>query len=104
MSLKEEALKFHKNSRGKIEVRSKVPLKDEKDLTLAYTPGVAEVSREISADVKSVDMVWSADATGCKIAEIPQRIDNNTAKTLIQYEKSKITVIKNVLSNFVECM
>ena len=36
-----EALALHKTHRGKLEVRSKVPLKTNKDLTLAYTPGVA---------------------------------------------------------------
>jgi malate dehydrogenase (oxaloacetate-decarboxylating) len=35
---------------GKIEVRSKVPLKTRDDLTMAYTPGVARVSRAIHED------------------------------------------------------
>jgi malate dehydrogenase (oxaloacetate-decarboxylating) len=47
---KEEALAYHANNfsgGGKIEVISKVPTQDVKDLTLAYSPGVAEVCREI---------------------------------------------------------
>ncbi len=47
MSLKEEALKLHRDCRGKIEIISRVPLVDQKDLSLAYTPGVAEPCREI---------------------------------------------------------
>lgn len=48
--IKKEALKLHKEKRGKIEVCSKVPLKTKEDLSLAYTPGVAEVCKEIHKD------------------------------------------------------
>lgn len=41
------ALKLHKKSGGKVEVRGKVPLLTRRDLALAYTPGVAAVSRAI---------------------------------------------------------
>jgi malate dehydrogenase (oxaloacetate-decarboxylating) len=47
---KEEALAYHANNfggGGKIEVISKVTTQNVKDLTLAYSPGVAEVCREI---------------------------------------------------------
>ncbi len=47
MSLREEALKLHKNNQGKIEVISKVKVENAKDLSLAYTPGVAEPCKEI---------------------------------------------------------
>ncbi|NLO89618.1 MAG: NADP-dependent malic enzyme [Clostridia bacterium] len=47
MSLKERALKLHRDNKGKIAVKSKVELKTMDDLTLAYTPGVAEPCREI---------------------------------------------------------
>ncbi len=49
-----EALALHKNNRGKIEVRSKVPLKTNKDLTLAYTPGVAAPCLEIKDDFNKI--------------------------------------------------
>ena len=49
MDLREEALKVNEN-RGKIEVRSKVRVDTKKDLGLIYTPGVAEVCREIAKD------------------------------------------------------
>ncbi|MGB2580510.1 MAG: NADP-dependent malic enzyme [Minisyncoccia bacterium] len=47
-----QSLRLHKEHRGKIEVISKVPLTNRAELSLAYTPGVAEVSREIGRDVE----------------------------------------------------
>ena len=41
-SVYELALKFHESHRGKIEIRSKVSVKTKEDMSLAYTPGVAE--------------------------------------------------------------
>lgn len=46
----QEALTLHARHKGKLEIRSKVPLKTKHDLSLAYTPGVAEVCREITRD------------------------------------------------------
>jgi len=51
---REEALDFHKQSRGKIEIFSRTPLDDTRDLSLAYTPGVAEPCKEIHKDVSKV--------------------------------------------------
>jgi malate dehydrogenase (oxaloacetate-decarboxylating) len=45
-----EALALHEKNKGKLGVRSKVPLKTKHDLSIAYTPGVAEVCREIAKD------------------------------------------------------
>ncbi|HCC33306.1 MAG TPA: NAD-dependent malic enzyme [Clostridiales bacterium] len=59
MSLKEEALKLHRDSRGKIEILSRVPLADQKDLSLAYTPGVAEPCREIHRERELVNTYTS---------------------------------------------
>lgn len=42
MGIKEDALELHRQSAGKIEICSKVPVRDGRDLSLAYTPGVAE--------------------------------------------------------------
>ena len=47
MNIDKEALEFHRKYRGKIEIKSKIPIKDEKNLSLAYTPGVAEPCRKI---------------------------------------------------------
>jgi len=54
VNIKEEALKLHEENRGKIEVTSKVPLRDFKDLSLAYTPGVAEPCLMIKQDPELV--------------------------------------------------
>jgi len=45
-----EALELHERKQGKLEIRSKVPLRTRKDLARAYTPGVAEVCRAIEKD------------------------------------------------------
>ena len=47
MTIYEKALKFHEEKRGKLEICSRTPIKDSQDLSLAYTPGVAEPCREI---------------------------------------------------------
>jgi len=54
MDYNKKSLEFHKKLKGKIEVKSKVSLKTKEDLSLAYTPGVAEVSRKIAEDIKKV--------------------------------------------------
>ena len=46
----QEALELHKKYHGKIETVSKVKLETREDLSRAYTPGVAEVCREIAKD------------------------------------------------------
>lgn len=45
-----EALQLHEEYHGKLEIRSKVPLESRRDLSRAYTPGVAEVCRAIHKD------------------------------------------------------
>lgn len=50
MSIYEESLEFHKKLKGKFEVISRAKVENEKDLSLAYTPGVAEPCREITKD------------------------------------------------------
>ena len=47
----EESLKMHYEKRGKIEVISTVPVRNKDDLSLAYTPGVAQPCLEIQKDV-----------------------------------------------------
>ncbi|NMB80113.1 MAG: NADP-dependent malic enzyme [Methanomicrobiales archaeon] len=45
-----ESVELHAKHHGKIEVYSKVPIRNRHDLSLAYTPGVAEVCRAIAKD------------------------------------------------------
>lgn len=50
MDLKTEALKLHSKFKGKIATLVTTPIKSTKDMTLAYTPGVAEASKAIAED------------------------------------------------------
>ncbi|NIQ06456.1 MAG: NADP-dependent malic enzyme [Candidatus Korarchaeota archaeon] len=52
--LYKEALKRHKKYRGKLEVISKVPFKEYRDLGIYYTPGVAKASEVVSKDKEKV--------------------------------------------------
>jgi malate dehydrogenase (oxaloacetate-decarboxylating)(NADP+) len=50
-SRRDEALRYHQNPRpGKLEINPTKPLSSQRDLSLAYTPGVAEPCREIADD------------------------------------------------------
>lgn len=49
----EKSLKLHRDNRGKMEIKSKVPVTDSDELSLAYTPGVAQPCREIAKDPAS---------------------------------------------------
>lgn len=55
MNLKQEALEMHKIYKGKLMVKTKVAVKDEHDLSLAYSPGVAEPCLEIE---KNPDKIY----------------------------------------------
>ena len=50
MNYAEESLRLHGEWNGKIEVVSRVPVKTKEDLSLAYTPGVAQPCLEIQKD------------------------------------------------------
>ena len=57
MDIRQESLKKHYEWNGKIEVISRVPIHSREDLSLAYTPGVAEPCLEINKDInKSYDL------------------------------------------------
>jgi malate dehydrogenase (oxaloacetate-decarboxylating) len=67
MSLREEALEFHRLAHGKIAIHSKVPCQTQHDLSLAYTPGVAEPCREIE---KNPDDVYQYTSKGNIVAVV----------------------------------
>lgn len=50
MTIGEKALELHKQWKGKLETVSKTPVKSREDLSLAYTPGVAEPCKVIAED------------------------------------------------------
>lgn len=54
MNVNEMALKLHQDNKGKISVESKVKINTKEDLSLAYTPGVAEPCRKIDANKEDV--------------------------------------------------
>ena len=57
MDYAKESLRLHEQVKGKIEVVSTVPVKSREDLSLAYTPGVAQPCLEIQKDVnRSYDL------------------------------------------------
>ena len=51
MDYAKESLRLHEQWQGKIEVVATVPVKDREDLSLAYTPGVAQPCQEIQKDI-----------------------------------------------------
>ena len=51
MNYAEESLRLHGEWKGKLEVVSRVPVKNKEDLSLAYTPGVAQPCLEIQKDL-----------------------------------------------------
>ncbi len=65
--LYEESLKMHKDQQGKIEVNSKVELNTAKDLSLAYSPGVAAPSLAIA---DNPDKIYDYTAKGNMVAVV----------------------------------
>ena len=62
MNVREESLKKHYKWKGKIEVVTRCPINTREDLSLAYTPGVAEPCLEINKDVnKSYELTRRAN-------------------------------------------
>ena len=65
MNYAEESLRLHGEWKGKIEVVSRVPVSTKEDLSLAYTPGVAQPCLEIQKDInKSYELTrrWNMAA------------------------------------------
>ena len=62
MNIREASLQKHYEWKGKIEVISRAPIRSREDLSLAYTPGVAEPCLEIQKDVdKSYELTRRAN-------------------------------------------
>ncbi len=67
MNYNKESIKLHKKTRGKIEIKSKVPLRTKDDLSLAYTPGVGGTCMEIKKNPK---MSWELTNRANQVAII----------------------------------
>ncbi|EGT3615280.1 NADP-dependent malic enzyme [Clostridium perfringens] len=65
MNIYEESLKIHEAKRGKIEVTSKVEVKNKHDLSVVYSPGVAEPCRKIE---ENKDDVYKYTSKGNMVA------------------------------------
>ena len=63
----DKSLKFHESHQGKIEIRSKVRIKTNEDMSLAYTPGVAEPCLRIQ---KNRDDVYRYTSKGNFVAVV----------------------------------
>ncbi len=50
MDIKQKSLELHRQLKGKLEIKSRVSVRTKEDLSLAYTPGVAEACLEIKKD------------------------------------------------------
>lgn len=67
MNVYEKAAKKHEEWRGKVEITSRATVENADDLSLAYSPGVAEPCRRIAADP---DKVWDYTWKGNTIAVV----------------------------------
>lgn len=63
MDIYEKALALHKEQHGKMEINVKVPMETMEDLSMAYTPGVAQPCREIHNNPETVyDYTWKGNS------------------------------------------
>jgi len=67
MNYNEAALKLHKEHKGKLEIKSKVPMMTKEDLSIAYTPGVAQPCLEIA---NHPELVYEYTTKGNMVAVI----------------------------------
>lgn len=67
MTLREEALHMHRIHKGKLESKSKVQVRNAKDLSLAYSPGVAEPCKDI---YEKPDTVYDYTMKGNMVAVV----------------------------------
>ncbi len=97
MNYNERALEMHATHKGKIEVTSKVKLENKDDLSIAYTPGVAEPCREIA---KNPMDVYQYTAKGNLVAVVSDGsavlgLGNIGAEASIPVMEGKAILFKN---------
>jgi malate dehydrogenase (oxaloacetate-decarboxylating) len=69
MDIFKESLQAHLNARGKIEVKSKVPLNDKHDLSLYYSPGVASSAEYVAKHPNKARLYTSTNNTVAIISD-----------------------------------
>lgn len=67
MDFNKESLIMHKKNKGKLEIKSKVPINSYRDLSIAYSPGVAAPCMEIKDDI---DLVYEYTSKGNMVAVV----------------------------------
>ncbi|HAN44340.1 MAG TPA: NAD-dependent malic enzyme [Ruminococcaceae bacterium] len=97
MNIGEKALKLHEENKGKIRVVSSVPVNNRDDLSLAYTPGVAEPCKEIH---KNPDDVYRYTSKGNLVAVVSDGtavlgLGNIGAKAAIPVMEGKAILFKS---------
>lgn len=64
-----EAIRRHRETRGKVSIASKMPVETMEDLSIAYTPGVAAVSLAIAADKSETNRLTNRGNTVAVITD-----------------------------------
>ena len=88
MNYAEESLRLHGEWQGKIEVVSRVKVENKEDLSLAYTPGVAQPCLEIQKDYASysTNIKSSTSCTNWKLASFVKKTSFRSSMTdIIEY-------------------
>jgi malate dehydrogenase (oxaloacetate-decarboxylating) len=96
MDYNQESLKLHERYKGKIEVKSKVKVENKNDLSLVYTPGVAQPCIEI---YKNPELVYKYTPKGNTVAVISDGssvlgLGNIGAKAAIPVMEGKAILFK----------
>ena len=80
-SLRDAALHYHRNPRaGKIRIQATKPLTNQRDLALAYSPGVAEPCLEIEKDPLTAALYTSRSNLVCLLYTSPSPRDLSTSR------------------------
>ena len=58
MDVKEKALLAHEQWKGKLDIRTKCPITNAEELSIAYTPGVARPCLEIQKDISFLQLYY----------------------------------------------
>lgn len=66
---KEEVFEYHRKNRGKISLNLKTPLRDKKELSLAYTPGVGEICKAIEKNKNEIYKYTNVENTVAVISD-----------------------------------
>ncbi len=87
-----DALEYHRQERpGKIEVKSTKPCMTQRDLAMAYTPGVAEPCREIGRDS---DKVFEYTARGNLVAVVTNGTSRGSLTSMYSTSNSIRRILK----------